>query len=310
MRGTRVRQLWIDGGDGIIPAHAGNTFRAKCDRLASRDHPRACGEHIVGFVVDGGHWGSSPRMRGTLNPATPEIDQTGIIPAHAGNTNSAAPKAISARDHPRACGEHSFPSEPRSTCTGSSPRMRGTLKLWGSGVADGGIIPAHAGNTQRRGVWQGHRRDHPRACGEHSMLKAAANASTGSSPRMRGTLTFVGEEERQPGIIPAHAGNTTSYVECRNRSRDHPRACGEHRFHTKSFMYCRGSSPRMRGTLGRLAGHGRNIGIIPAHAGNTPHRLPSIPDTGDHPRACGEHQFDRWLAEAGAGSSPRMRGTP
>ena len=54
------------------------------------------------------------------------------------------------------------------------------------------------------------------------------NYSTGSSPRMRGTLSDVGGEVVQLGIIPAHAGNTMSPDIIRRTRWDHPRACGEH----------------------------------------------------------------------------------
>ena len=50
-----------------------------------------------------------------------------------------------------------------------------------------------------------------------------------------------------------------------------------------------GSSPRMRGTPGELAGRETKHGIIPAYAGNThPARGPRY-GQGDHPRVCGEH---------------------
>ena len=46
MRGTLLyfqHTVWYTG---IIPAHAGNTFRAPKAIGQSRDHPRACGEHL------------------------------------------------------------------------------------------------------------------------------------------------------------------------------------------------------------------------------------------------------------------------
>ena len=66
----------------------------------------------------------------------------------------------------------------------------------------------------------------------------------------------------------------------------------------------------MRGTLNGLF-HGTNVaGIIPAHAGNTSVVLDKVFHIGDHPRACGEHAFDRMGSTSLQGSSPRMRGTP
>ena len=50
-------------------------------------------------------------------------------------------------------------------------------------------------------------------------------------------------------------------------------------------------------------------GIIPACAGNTDAALMPPVTAGDHPRVCGEHEFEQPSAVAGRGSSPRVRGT-
>ena len=71
----------------------------------------------------------------------------GIIPAHAGNTWRVRYDCHLRRDHPRACGEHQRFSDFPNSLQGSSPRMRGTLRLHEDGSASLGIIPAHAGNT-------------------------------------------------------------------------------------------------------------------------------------------------------------------
>ncbi len=49
---------------------------------------------------------------------------------------------------------------------------------------------------------------HPRACGEHTMIRISAKRDGGSSPRMRGTLDEVEDVIVDPRFIPAHAGNT------------------------------------------------------------------------------------------------------
>ena len=90
----------------IIPAHAGNTTAEKYKNLATRDHPRACGEHTDLQPVRLFDKGSSPRMRGTLPCFRKGPVETRIIPAHAGNTFSAQFADYFDKDHPRACGEH------------------------------------------------------------------------------------------------------------------------------------------------------------------------------------------------------------
>ena len=170
-------------------------------------------------------------MRGTRLPCKLNDCDRGIIPAHAGNTQTGQP------------------------CTnvylGSSPRMRGTRYLRAVNRRIDGIIPAHAGNTSPAATPTTRSRDHPRACGEHTLSAVSALVLAGSSPRMRGTRSAVSRSSWQAGIIPAHAGNTKDEVLADCIVRDHPRACGEH------FV------------VAELLGH--ESGIIPAQAGNTQH---------------------------------------
>ena len=167
--------------------------------------------------------------------------------------------------------------------------MRGTRRRSSRGSHGTRIIPAHAGNTHSLAVMSRSFRDHPRACGEHTLRSAFTESTLGSSPRMRGT--------HAPRRSPAPT------------SRDHPRACGEHLSEVEDLVIPLGSSPRMRGTP-----HTHNIsipslGIIPAHAGNTLQICGPGCLAWDHPRACGEHITPNPFANAILGSSPRMRGT-
>ena len=148
MRGTLRRGNDKGHADGIIPAHAGNTGAPANDARAAWDHPRACGEHSMTLTLSSPSRGSSPRMRGTRIFFVFFLLSVGIIPAHAGNTVSAWPVFDSIRDHPRACGEHEDMPLHCDELTGSSPRMRGTLVGGTEDTEHGGIIPAHAGNTQ------------------------------------------------------------------------------------------------------------------------------------------------------------------
>ena len=90
---------------------------------------------------------------------------------------------------------------------------------------------------------------------------------------------------------------------------DHPRVCGEHLRLSDLRRINPGSSPRVRGTRAVRAACGRAGGIIPAYAGNTsgyPYRRWR---SWDHPRVCGEHQWQVHDNPMPLGSSPRMRGT-
>ena len=172
--------------------------------------------------------GSSPRMRGTHRiPAQIRI-VLGIIPAYAGNTHAVSFTLCQMRDHPRVCGEHRRTTSPFFAFTGSSPRMRGTRFVQSAAQNAPGIIPAYAGNTYNPYRCGTGDRDHPRVCGEHIAGMRAMPASSGSSPRMRGTLRPQGRDAAGPGIIPAYAGNTSSTAMACRRNGDHPRVCGEH----------------------------------------------------------------------------------
>ena len=86
MRGTLLGlACWLRAA-GLIPAHAGNTGHSGSKRGFTGAHPRACGEHGVDEARAALKKGSSPRMRGTLSQVGGFLSDTGLIPAHAGNT--------------------------------------------------------------------------------------------------------------------------------------------------------------------------------------------------------------------------------
>ena len=126
---------------------------------------------------------------------------------------------------------------------------------------------------------------------------------------MRGTLHIRLGRYYRNGIIPAYAGNTLMLTRCRQCSRDHPRVCGEHLATATFAERAPGSSPRMRGTPDYVFMHCRDIGIIPAYAGNTGLIRGPRHHRRDHPRVCGEHGTSVWCLRSCRGSSPRMRGT-
>ena len=188
-------------------------------------------------------------MRGTRGPGPGEGPGCRIIPADAGNTKTFIRLSPDGRDHPRGCGEHFSVVESMVVLGGSSPRMRGTLELIIDGGDDRRIIPADAGNTTRpmgRGLSPA---DHPRGCGEHTIVQRCYRHM------MR--------------IIPADAGNTLSIPTKPVRCGDHPRGCGEHGIRRQILLGVAGSSPRMRGTHSLTSGHLLTRRIIPADAGNT-----------------------------------------
>ena len=212
--------------------------------------------------------GSSPRMRGTGQPAFGGLSHDRFIPAHAGNRCRCPPPRECPPVHPRACGEQGANTTSAPTPNGSSPRMRGTVAIWDRDLGQIRFIPAHAGNRRTATSTWSSRAVHPRACGEQVVNGIKARLDAGSSPRMRGTARDAIRSRSGFRFIPAHAGNRRD-PPCRSFPRPvHPRACGEQASPGRSCRGPIGSSPRMRGTgAAGIAGIDQ-MRFIPAHAGN------------------------------------------
>ena len=208
MQGTRPCLAKAVRSNGIIPAYAGNTWGSSRCRQSPGDHPRVCGEHLGSSATSKNEKGSSPRMRGTRHHHQFITPEERIIPAYAGNTNEIRSGRPYGRDHPRVCGEHNGQNVGTISVVGSSPRMRGTLNGKFDPQSGSGIIPAYAGNTQRRKRYRTGSWDHPRVCGEHEEQLPTELMEQGSSPRMRGTRYALLPLPNARGIIPAYAGNT------------------------------------------------------------------------------------------------------
>src|SRR5690606_20168788 len=133
--------------------------------------------------------------------------------------------------------------------TGSSPRTRGTRA--DTHAIEGGrrLIPAYAGHTRWRPCAGRSWSAHPRVRGGHGSAMFAASSCAGSSPRTRGTLHFLPQQELDRRLIPAYAGNTVAI--------------------TLVLMRRCGSSPRTRGTLHVVQHDQLQRRLIPAYAGNT-----------------------------------------
>ena len=131
----------------FIPAPAGNTISAPWGGPKLSVHPRACGEHFDIQAPGLRSGGSSPRLRGTRVEMLHPGSTARFIPAPAGNTSTTASIWTRTTVHPRACGEHSEVMAPFRFEIGSSPRLRGTLKVLAVMERRGRFIPAPAGNT-------------------------------------------------------------------------------------------------------------------------------------------------------------------
>ena len=234
--------------------------------------------------------GSSPRMRGKLVQAIPQLIGMRLIPAYAGKTETPRRSGASPGAHPRVCGENDCEKIAALFQLGSSPRMRGKHSLYWFCVRPIGLIPAYAGktpsqlvssspltahprvcgeNTPGQAIQDFSDLAHPRVCGENATLDRANARVLGSSPRMRGKPRPQSRDRSGCRLIPAYAGKTGYEDIYATLTVAHPRVCGENSPHSGNRCRASGSSPRMRGKPALAHGISQFSGLIPAYAGKT-----------------------------------------
>ena len=86
MRGKPARYRAFTSLVRNIPAYAGKTSTPGCSIVKCAEHPRVCGENLP--IGEKSHFdrGTSPRMRGKLDPAEVILIPGRNIPAYAGKT--------------------------------------------------------------------------------------------------------------------------------------------------------------------------------------------------------------------------------
>ena len=128
-------------------------------------------------------------------------------------------------------------------------------------------IPAHAGEPgtgisrqRRRGVY-------PRPRGGTSVLLLMIDRGVGLSPPTRGNRDLRGRPDRKRGSIPAHAGEPSCpCASCRTWTV-YPRPRGGTRNQYSQRQKYEGLSPPTRGNPVQPSNRARQLGSIPAHAG-------------------------------------------
>ena len=132
----------------------------------------------------------------------------------------------------------------------------------------------------------------------------------GSSPLTRGKPHRSGPDVILYGLIPAHAGKTSSTHPWSSPHRAHPRSRGENALAAGQMKAAYGSSPLTRGNPPLNPAATPTLGLIPAHAGKTGDLVCGLGGSGAHPRSRGENVIVSVLANTSGGSSPLTRGKP
>ena len=175
----------------------------------------------------------------------------------------------------------------RSDATGPSPRVRGKRPRDQSARGEVGPIPACAGETTQRSSDHVFDRAHPRVCGGNARAQESGASDWGPSPRVRGKPIEPAIHEREPGPIPACAGETTNTPLQGAARRAHPRVCGGNHAALCAIADDVGPSPRVRGKQASNKCGQEQRGPIPACAGETRRSGRQSRRSGAHPRVCG-----------------------
>ena len=216
-----------------------------------------------------------------------------FIPARAGNATVEDGKKIAQTVHPRAGGERRPADCPGLVPNGSSPRGRGTPRLFVCHSVVSRFIPARAGNALPALGTDDRFPVHPRAGGERTLPGSTMVSAVGSSPRGRGTLSRPRRGLIYCRFIPARAGNAVFWCGVWPFLTVHPRAGGERIRVESRIRRIAGSSPRGRGTRARRSGFRALRRFIPARAGNAVAVKVRVGPRPVHPRAGGERRRGR-----------------
>ena len=226
-RGKRDLPLSESLAEGLIPAHAGKTSLPALREDPQAAHPRSRRENAQRPGAYACACGSSPLTRGKLSHSGTSLHQVRLIPAHAGKTSGRPSPTGAAAAHPRSRGENANSGRPAVSFAGSSPLTRGKRADDALRLSNPGLIPAHAGKTLRSGSLIGRTTAHPRSRGENTDLQRICDALGGSSPLTRGKPLDAPPDRPVAGLIPAHAGKTTTRPSPMRSPKAHPRSRGE-----------------------------------------------------------------------------------
>lgn len=105
MRGKEGAVLVQLCKDRITPACAGKRTRPQLYAIASKDHPRVCGEKKVMRGAKDKRMGSPPHVRGKVGRTLYLVAGERITPAYAGKSFLQRTAQCRCQDHPRVCGE-------------------------------------------------------------------------------------------------------------------------------------------------------------------------------------------------------------
>ena len=254
--------------EGSIPACAGEPGSCPFSVDPLGVYPRVCGgtllRRITGssdmglsprvrgnrYLILGLGWmGLSPRVRGNRNSNLSASDDSGSIPACAGEPGYGETSSGQHRVYPRVCGGTSISRVAPGLPKGLSPRVRGNLCRRPVPVCRPGSIPACAGEPASSMFTLVKVRVYPRVCGGTPFMRSRSSPRPGLSPRVRGNHRITAALPARAGSIPACAGEPPLGTLPSGESGVYPRVCGGTTFGLQGNFVGGGLSPRVRGNL-------------------------------------------------------------
>ena len=310
MRGNRGDQAVGVVGVRSIPACAGEPRSAGWRGRTPRVYPRVCGGtgYLIAAWLTGA--GLSPRVRGNRVIGALAREERRSIPACAGEPSWGWPPPAPAGVYPRVCGGTFPPASPACGWRGLSPRVRGNRQVAGTVNGNERSIPACAGEPKTGTRRHSRIEVYPRVCGGTISSYANPLHTRGLSPRVRGNRSRRRFTRRQPGSIPACAGEPFPPPLYPPATRVYPRVCGGTTHDDPLSVANPGLSPRVRGNRHHSGGKGGMPRSIPACAGEPMQRRERVGVAAVYPRVCGGTGARRCAFQAGLGLSPRVRGNP
>src|SRR5690554_638223 len=174
---------------------------------------------------------------------------------------------LAAEDYPRVCGGTRETRRRLRASRGLSPRLRGNPLHYEIRIDAFGTIPASAGEPTDIAVLVTPVRDYPRVCGGTASTVGWDFQTGGLSPRLRGNHLTRSASLRHKRTIPASAGEPLGGGGVSHGRRDYPRVCGGTDDQRDKNIHGAGLSPRLRGNRQARVVHTRDLGTIPASAG-------------------------------------------
>ena len=150
-----------------------------------------------------------------------------FTPTSAGIGSPARAVPLISPVHPRSCGDRIRRHAPTAVRAGSSPLVRGSVRIAVTLLGCFRFIPARAGIGRGSAITQPSFAVHPRSCGDRGSPLLSADCACGSSPLVRGSGVDEIKGEKLGRFIPARAGIGSRIVASIKFKTVHPRSCGD-----------------------------------------------------------------------------------